>query len=326
MRNAITKSELDAYIRIDRVFCQPWFRTIGLISGLSFTGCRSYQVTKPVGGLAWLTTSAGKVICLHVAQQMEAGHCRASIPLLLFASGGDISISSSDGAWQSLSVPTWVRSGDEFDLRLAENSRLIVLKPTLELAETNLLAGTYQQLPAIAPLIKRYLQSTRFYIDDAHAKALTRELFGQLAKLQAGGQITEVLDTSPPDRRLQRAIDKIEQNPNWEFNLQELASYSGASERNLYYLMKRSTGLTPYRFYQRQRLIRVRRRLVDCQAREPHISRYAADEGFSHLGRFAALYREHFGELPSKTVRCRQHLYEADMNAGELTCEMLTQR
>jgi transcriptional regulator GlxA family with amidase domain len=90
--------------------------------------------------------------------------------------------------------------------------------------------------------------------------------------------------------------------------LQELANHSGVSERNLYYLMKRETGMTPYRFYQRCRLIRVRRRLVDCQCDVPHISWYAADEGFSHLGRFAALYREHFGELPSETVQWRRRL------------------
>jgi transcriptional regulator GlxA family with amidase domain len=74
--------------------------------------------------------------------------------------------------------------------------------------------------------------------------------------------------------------------------------------------MKRDTGMTPYRFYQRCRLVRVRRRLVDCQCDVPHISWYAADEGFSHLGRFAALYREHFGELPSETVQWRRRLQE----------------
>ncbi|OJS99111.1 hypothetical protein [Marinobacter nauticus] len=36
----------------------------------------------------------------------------------------------------------------------------------------------------------------------------------------------------------------------------------------------------------------------------------AANEGFSHLGRFAALYREHFGELPSETVQWRRRLQE----------------
>jgi transcriptional regulator GlxA family with amidase domain len=107
---------------------------------------------------------------------------------------------------------------------------------------------------------------------------------------------------------LHRAIEKIRDEPGWDFNLQELASHSGVSERNLYYLMKRETGMTPYRLYQRNRLMRVRQRLVDCQCDVPHISWYAADAGFSHLGRFAALYREHFGELPSETVQWRRNL------------------
>ncbi|PCM43073.1 DNA-binding protein [Marinobacter sp. ANT_B65] len=254
---------------------------------------------------------------------MEIGHCRASEQLLLFASAGEVSVSCSGGSWQSLDMPTQVCSGDEFDLRFSENSRLVVLKPALELFPDALRAGVLRQFPAMSPPIKKYLESMRFYFDNAHARALTRELLGQLARFQAGGPVAVVPKMQPLDRRLRRAIEKIEQNPGWEFNLEELARYAGASERNLYYLMKNNTGMTPYRFYQRQRLIRVRRRLVDCQASEAHISRYAADEGFSHLGRFAALYREHFGELPSQTVRRRQHLYEAEAEAGELSCEML---
>ncbi|WP_261977825.1 helix-turn-helix domain-containing protein [Marinobacter sp. F3R11] len=175
----------------------------------------------------------------------------------------------------------------------------------------------------MAPVINHYLESMRFYIDDAHARALTRGLLEQLASLQAGASVSIAPDTGPLDRRLLRAIDKIEQNPTWEFNLEELASYAGVCERNLYYLMKNSVGMTPYRFFQRQRLIRVRRRLVDCQSSESHISWYAADEGFSHLGRFSALYREHFGELPSTTVRCRERLCEAEKGLGEPCCEML---
>lgn len=81
--------------------------------------------------------------------------------------------------------------------------------------------------------------------------------------------------------------------------------------------MKRETGMTPYRFYQRCRLIRVRRRLVDCRCELPHISWYAADEGFSHLGRFAALYRQHFGELPSETVQWRRRLLQVAGSRAE---------
>ncbi|MDO6441378.1 helix-turn-helix domain-containing protein [Marinobacter sp. 2_MG-2023] len=219
-------------------------------------------------------------------------------------------------AWQSLEVPTWVCPKKVFDLKLAESSQLFIMKPAHQYSAVMPSTGTHQLL-AIAPLLKRYLENIKFYVDHAHAKALTRELFSQLAKCQAGGQLADVPGAEPTDWRLLRTIEKIEQNPSWEFNLQELASYSGASERNLYYLMKHNTGMTPYRFYQRQRLIRVRRRLVDCQIGEPHISRHAADEGFSHLGRFSALYREHFGELPSKTVRGRQRFCSSEVEACE---------
>ncbi len=64
---------------------------------------------------------------------------------------------------------------------------------------------------------------------------------------------------------------------------------------------------------------RVRRRLVDCQCAVPHISRYAGDEGFSHFGRFAALYREHFGELPSETVQWRRRLQAQELLAPALS-------
>ncbi|MBQ0816175.1 MAG: helix-turn-helix transcriptional regulator, partial [Marinobacter sp.] len=272
------------------------------------------------GGVAGLTTNAGGVICLHAIQGVDISHCSASALLLLFASDGDVSMSSAGIGWQLLDVPTWVRPNDAFDLRLAENSQLVIMKPAHEPFAVSPSPGVHQ-LPAMAPLIKRYLENIRFYVDDTHAKALTRELLGQLARLEAGGQIPVIRNAAPPDRRLLRAIDKIEENPSWKFNLQELASYSGVSERNLYYLLKEGIGMTPYRFYQRQRLIRVRQRLVDYQAGEPHISRYAADEGFSHLGRFAALYREHFGELPSKTIRCRQLLCGAEADVDEVCCE-----
>ena len=64
-------------------------------------------------------------------------------------------------------------------------------------------------------------------------------------------------------------------------------------------------------------MTRVRERLVDCQCEVPHISWYAADEGFSHLGRFAAMYREHFGELPSETVQWRRNLLRRSVASAE---------
>lgn len=149
-----------------------------------------------------------------------------------------------------------------------------------------------------------------YFQDHQDARLETAALFDRLNQQLASGLARVPEELPVLDRRLVRVIEKMRGEPDWVFNLPELAQHSGASERNLYYLMKRETGLTPYRFYQRCRLIRVRRRLVDCQCDVPHISWYAADAGFSHLGRFAALYREHFGELPSETVQWRRRLQD----------------
>lgn len=231
-------------------------------------------------------------------------------------------MSTADAGWQLLDVPTWLSPNNVVDLRFAENSQLVIMNPAHVTQSVSPSCGV-RSLPAMASAIERYLENIRYYFDDTHAKAITRELFAHLARLLDGAQVATIRDAAPSDRRLQRAIEKIEDNPAWEFNLQELASYSGVSERNLYYLLKDGIGLTPYRLYQRQRLIRVRQRLVDCRAGEPHISRYAADAGFSHLGRFSAVYREHFGELPSKTIRCRQLLHGPETDVSDMPCEEL---
>lgn len=130
-------------------------------------------------------------------------------------------------------------------------------------------------------LITCYLHRAAFFRDDSDAIRLTNELFCNLTRLPVKSDFA--CQCPKLNRRLLRAIEKIRYEPGWDFNLQELASHSGVSERNLYYLMKRETGMTPYRLYQRNRLLRVRQRLVDCQCDVPHISWYAADAGFSHL-------------------------------------------
>ncbi|SHK21026.1 Helix-turn-helix domain-containing protein [Marinobacter antarcticus] len=309
-----TKPELETHLRIHCAHRDLWLRTVRLVSGCDISGCEPHQSTGPTGCLSELITTAGTIIGLHTSQGVDITQCRAPNEFLLFPTAGDVSIASSDGIWRAVDMPLQVGAGNIFNLRLAENSRVVILGPLGKQPSVN---SSFERLPELTGLIKGYLDNIRFYIDEAHALALTGDLFDQLADYQAGCLAPSASELATPDRRLIRTIEKIEQDSGWEFNLQELASHSGASERNVYYLMKHNTGMTPYRFYQRQRLIRVRRRLVDCREGEPHISRYAADEGFSHLGRFSALYREHFGELPSETVRWRQRVLEIDAGAGQ---------
>lgn len=90
-----------------------------------------------------------------------------------------------------------------------------------------------------------------------------------------------------------------------EFDIDRISVTAGVSTRNLYYLMRKYTGMTPYQFFVSCRLVRVRRALLECPCDVPTVSWHALSEGFSHLGRFSALYRKHFGEYPRETLQWR---------------------
>lgn len=311
MRHISPKLELDAYLRLNRASLGEWLAAIGEISGCDDVECRLQGGGGPVGALSALDADNGTVVCAYASQAMDITACRSIDPVLLMPRAGSTEISRQNGPWQSLEHLVLARPVDRFHLRLQGGSQVLIIRPASDVLNRLSRGDTAEHLSAWEALIACYLHRAPFFRDHLHARAMTNRLFCQLAAVGGNG--------APPscecpelDRRLLRAIEKIRWEPDWSFNLQELASYSGVSERNLYYLMKRETGMTPYRFYQRSRLVRVRHRLVDCQCEVPHISWYAADEGFSHLGRFAALYRDHFGGLPSETVQWRRNLQQRE--------------
>lgn len=84
--------------------------------------------------------------------------------------------------------------------------------------------------------------------------------------------------------------------------LETLAAVAGVRPRTLEAHFRRFLGTTPLGWVRRERLAEAHRQLARD---EPRISvtQAALDAGFTQLGRFAALYREAYGELPSQTVR-----------------------
>lgn len=307
MRTTAPDLELDAYLRLNRASLAEWLAAIRELSGCDDMDCTLLESSgHQVGALSTLTTERGRLICLYAAEGMEITGCRATAPVFVLPRAGNPEFATRDEPWQCLSQLVLAWPEDQFRLRLPPEARVLILRLEPGFSAPIVPGSRDGCLSCYEELIECYLHRSPFFRDDAHATRLTNELFLNLT--QSPAQSAHTCHCPKLDRRLLRAFEKIRHEPGWDFNLQELASYSGVSERNLYYLMKRETGMTPYRLYQRNRLLRVRQRLVDCQCDVPHISWYAADEGFSHLGRFAALYREHFGELPSETVQWRRSL------------------
>jgi len=307
MRTLNTNQELEAYLRLNNAGYAEWLAAIAQLLACPLAECRLPRPQAVVGSLSVLTVDAGIVCVLDVAQDMELHGCLVSQTLLVNAIQGHSEITLQAGSRLSTFPLAMVPAGQTFTLRAVEGSRLVLVYPVNEAVPAWPQPGLEV---ALAGHIHRFLLRSNYFLDHLDASNETQALFDRLERQLVSGQVDLPEELPVLDRRLVRVIEKIRGEREWEFDLQDLAHHCGASERNLYYLMKRETGMTPYRFYQRCRLVRVRRRLVDCQCDVPHISWYAADEGFSHLGRFAALYREHFGELPSETVQWRRRLQE----------------
>ncbi|WP_372964716.1 helix-turn-helix domain-containing protein [Marinobacter sp.] len=304
MRDRNTHFDLEAYLRLHRGTGDEWLAAMQDLLWPSDLHCRLANPQSVAGSLSMLEADAGHVCVLDIHQDMTFTGRLLERPMVVLSVEGRCNITLNGSrlpAYPLIVIPEDM----EFTLSVDGLSQLVLLLPSGKLPQ---LCSVPDEAQAVASEIRRFMFMAEYLRGHQHACKTVNDLFRRVKCLLAREHPGSLAEPPQLDRRLVRAIEKIRTESEWEFNLQELAKHAGASERNLYYLMKREAGFTPYRYYQRCRLIRVRRRLVSCECDDPHISWYAADEGFSHLGRFAALYKEHFGELPSETVQWRRRL------------------
>ena len=100
-------------------------------------------------------------------------------------------------------------------------------------------------------------------------------------------------------RILARARDYMCEHADEPITVPDLCQVTGASRRTLQYAFEEVLRLSPVTYLRVMRLNRVRSELVSNH--EETVGDIAARWGFWHLSRFAADYRQHFGELPSAT-------------------------
>ena len=309
---------LDAYLRLNRASSCEWPRALRRVLGSETLQCHGERSQTTFGSLSALHTRAGVICVIHAAQPLSLADDGLPAPMLVMPVLGDCRLQLANGR-PGCALPVGrISAQQRFALEFEAGSRVLLAYP---LSSRQAVDSAVASSQALSGALCRFLRRADYFRDHQHACVEACELFAELAQVRETPAV-EGPDSMPAiDRRVARAVEKIRDEPRWVFNLRDLASHAGVSERNLYYLMKRQTGLTPYRFYQRCRLVRVRRQLVDCQCDIPHVSWYAADEGFSHLGRFAALYRQHFGELPSETVLWRRQLQDGCSSAYSSAAE-----
>ena len=109
--------------------------------------------------------------------------------------------------------------------------------------------------------------------------------------------------TSEIFRVLQRAREYIDSNLSERIRIADLCNYSCTSLSKLERTFQRELQMSPSQYILARRLAAAKRDLNEASSNGKQIAQIATDYCFNHLGRFAGVYRAHFGELPSETLR-----------------------
>jgi AraC-like DNA-binding protein len=108
----------------------------------------------------------------------------------------------------------------------------------------------------------------------------------------------------PAPRVVRRVVELIDSTPTKAFTVADLATHAGVSERSLHAAFRRQLGTSPMSYVRRRRLEQAHDELLRLDPTTgAKVTDVALRHGFSHTGRFAATYRQQFGESPSTTLR-----------------------
>lgn len=113
----------------------------------------------------------------------------------------------------------------------------------------------------------------------------------------------EGLNPDSESRLIRRFRDLLERHASEELAVPDIAENLGVSVRTLQLALRSEVGATPSELLRRVRLDRAREMLLAAEPGQETIISIAERCGFSHQGRFSALYVDTFGELPSESLR-----------------------
>lgn len=106
-------------------------------------------------------------------------------------------------------------------------------------------------------------------------------------------------------RLFERVERHIESRIKQDITVEQLAQFAGLSQRSLYQLFRQHGRMSPRNFIRHKKLEHVYATLMDPAVRVASVTAVALDYGFTHLGRFAELYKASFGTLPSESLKAR---------------------
>ncbi len=244
-----------------------------------------------------------------------------------------VNISLSRPLWSSLGrhgyAETFARDSayvvnpeDPFDLGFPRNGHCLVMnvfRPTLDDYAAAMDGGTGGQprrLPNRLRLdhpagraFQRYLtflwseieRRSPLLASDLVVEELEKSLLGALL-LAADARQQDTAGTVPP-AYLRRAVDFIMAHLDEPLSLGRIAAAAGVNAKTLQRAFQRQHGASVMALVRESRLERTQAQLLAADPDAASVTEIALDNGFAHLSRFSAAYRQRFGEHPSETLR-----------------------
>jgi AraC-like DNA-binding protein len=102
---------------------------------------------------------------------------------------------------------------------------------------------------------------------------------------------------------IRRVVEAMRAQPGRPFTVADLGEIAGVGARALQQSFARYVGMPPMTYLRQLRLGLVHDGLCTAEPGTTTVAQVAYRYGFTHLGRFAALYRERYNMSPSETLR-----------------------
>ena len=103
-------------------------------------------------------------------------------------------------------------------------------------------------------------------------------------------------------RVVKRAREFVEAHLFEPIQIGDVCRCAAASLSKLERTFQSELQMSPSQYILTRRLIAANKALKQNSPDNTHVTQVAMEYGFNHLGRFAGVYSEHFGELPSETL------------------------
>lgn len=162
----------------------------------------------------------------------------------------------------------------------------------------------------IISFINDFNQPHSFYrTDEMITNELNNIVKGLLYSLENNHSENLQLDNkSVLPKHVRQVTEYIKEHAGDNVSIEELVKMTGVSERSLFNGFKKCLHITPMQFLQKTRLANARQQLLNPDINSVFsVTEIAVNNGFNQLGRFSAIYRSTYGELPSETKLRASH-------------------